>query len=96
MNFVMWYRVFGYNLFPFSYRYSWTADSVLQDKLRWTREPQLGDLIPLESKRNSTSMSDRKRLIIGHNVGFDRSFVKEQYFIQVSLCSEGITQTILN
>ncbi|KAK7109098.1 DNA polymerase subunit gamma-1-like isoform X2 [Littorina saxatilis] len=64
--------------------YSWTADCVLQDKLRWAAEPQLSDLIPMETKRNSTALASKKRLIIGHNVGFDRSFVKEQYLIQGS------------
>ena len=64
-------------------RYSWTADCVLEDKLHWTPEPQLADLIPLETKRNSTALANHKRLVIGHNVGFDRSFVKEQYLVQV-------------
>ena len=58
---------------------------MLQDKLRWTPEPELADLIPLETKRGSTTLAGHKRLVIGHNVGFDRSFVKEQYLIQVSV-----------
>ncbi|XP_076462346.1 DNA polymerase subunit gamma-1-like [Babylonia areolata] len=64
--------------------YSWTAESVVQDKLRWQREPGLGDLIPLETGRSSTSLPHKRRLVIGHNVSFDRSFVKEQYLIQGS------------
>nr|KAG5714277.1 hypothetical protein BaRGS_018494 [Batillaria attramentaria] len=53
--------------------------------MRWNKEPQLSDLIPLETKRNATTVPASKavkRLIIGHNVSFDRSFVKEQYLIQ--------------
>lgn len=67
-------------------RYSWTSDFVLQDRLHWTKEPQISDLIPLETKQKSFSAPSgqwKKRLVIGHNVGFDRSFIKEQYLIQV-------------
>lgn len=47
---------------------------------------QLGDLIPLESKRDQgDEFNRRKRLIVGHNVAFDRSYVKEQYFLEVRL-----------
>lgn len=70
----------------FIIRYSWTSEYVLENKLRWTTEPQLSDLIPLETKQNSVVAPNsqwKKRLIVGHNVGFDRSFVKEQYLIQV-------------
>ncbi|KAK6166464.1 hypothetical protein SNE40_023149 [Patella caerulea] len=68
--------------------YSWCSDYVVENKFRWSDEPKLSDLIPLETKRNSTITSNKnKKLIIGHNVGFDRSFVKEQYFIQKSKAS---------
>ena len=41
----------------------------------------MSDLIPLETGPGSTDSSGgRLRLVIGHNVGFDRSFVKEQYY----------------
>lgn len=47
----------------------------------------LEDLIPLESSTEQHGPDKKRwqdRLIIGHNVGFDRSFVKEQYYLQVS------------
>ncbi|CAG5123153.1 unnamed protein product, partial [Candidula unifasciata] len=65
--------------------YSWVSDYVLEDKFRWAKTPQLKDLIPLETKQGTLSPPGGKwdpRLVIGHNVGFDRSFVKEQYMIQ--------------
>ena len=63
------------------------SDYVLEDKFRWASEPHLQDLIPLETKLGKTTPPLGKwepRLIIGHNVGFDRSFVKEQYLVQVN------------
>ena len=39
--------------------------------------------IPFDTKKNSESAN--KKLIIGHNVGFDRSYVKEQYYLEVGL-----------
>lgn len=65
--------------------YSWVSDYVIEDKFRWDSEPHLQDLIPLETKLGRTSPplgKWQRRLVIGHNVGFDRSFVKEQYFTQ--------------
>ena len=68
-------------------RYSWCSEAVIKDKFRWSRNPQLCDLIPLESspeEHGSNLKSNQKKVIIGHNVGFDRSFVKEQYYIEVN------------
>ena len=59
----------------------------MDDRYRWSKQPELNDLIPLETKRGASTPPGgkwQKRLIVGHNVGFDRSFVKEQYFIQVN------------
>jgi DNA polymerase III epsilon subunit-like protein len=47
------------------------------------------DLIPLEIPGSEP----RERIVIGHNVSFDRSFVREQYYIDVS-CN--ILNTILS
>lgn len=43
---------------------------------------QINDLIPLESK-DACQRKAQKRIVIGHNVGFDRSFIKEQYLLEV-------------
>uniref|UniRef100_A0A2C9KDE8 DNA polymerase subunit gamma-1 n=1 Tax=Biomphalaria glabrata TaxID=6526 RepID=A0A2C9KDE8_BIOGL len=68
-----------------SHWYSWVSDYLLEDKFRWSKRPQLKDLIPLETNPDSMLPPDGKwlpGLVIGHNVGFDRSFVKEQYFTE--------------
>ncbi|CAI9719229.1 DNA polymerase subunit gamma-1-like [Octopus vulgaris] len=67
------------------YWYSWCSDYLIEDKFKWSPQPQMEDLIPLESKSSQKSMKQnmlKKRIIVGHNVGFDRSFVKEQYYIK--------------
>ncbi|CAL1528194.1 unnamed protein product, partial [Lymnaea stagnalis] len=65
--------------------YSWVSEFVIQDKFRWISKPKIKDLIPLETLPDSIAPPTGEwlpRLIIGHNVGFDRSFVKEQYLIE--------------
>ena len=42
----------------------------------------LDDLIPFESK-DLNNRKKKQRIVVGHNVGFDRSYIKEQYFLQV-------------
>ncbi|XP_048734786.1 DNA polymerase subunit gamma-1-like [Ostrea edulis] len=67
--------------------YSWCSEAVLMDKFRWTKNPRMSDLIPLESspKEHSSHLAgNQKKIVIGHNVGFDRSFIKEQYNIKKS------------
>jgi len=58
---------------------------VVEDKFRWaSKDITLDDLIPLETEPQSVPLrTGPQRLVIGHNVAFDRSFVKEQYFVQV-------------
>jgi hypothetical protein len=50
-------------------------------------------LIPFESQKEAERLS-KKRLIIGHNVGFDRSYIKEQYFLKVCLLIFKIKNTL--
>lgn len=67
--------------------YSWCSDRLVKDTLRWKNNITTVDLIPLESRiQNEQTMQDPEvpRLVIGHNVGFDRSFIKEQYYIKGS------------
>ena len=45
---------------------------------------QFNDMIPLESP-DSATRKKTKRAVIGHNVGFDRSFIREQYYLDVIL-----------
>lgn len=55
--------------------YSWTSPRLLNntDKSNINLKLTINDLIPFEPSL------DREKLIIGHNVGFDRSFLRDQY-----------------
>lgn len=64
--------------------YSWCSDYLVTDKFHWTADIRLSDLIPLETTSGSDNASEQHRLVIGHNVAFDRTFVKEQYYIRKS------------
>ncbi|XP_052279468.1 DNA polymerase subunit gamma-1-like isoform X1 [Dreissena polymorpha] len=68
------------------YWYSWCSDYLVADKFRWASKGiELDDLIPLETRLGSTSgISSTPRLVMGHNVAFDRSFVREQYLLKKS------------
>ena len=48
-------------------------------------EPKL--YIPLEipDGQDWRQVEWKERLIVGHSVGYDRSFIKEQYYIKVRL-----------
>lgn len=63
--------------------YSWCSPRIFKS------HPQkhfgVDSLIPLEERQNgSTHPNDSPRVIIGHNVSYDRARVKEQYFTEES------------
>ncbi|KAH7972423.1 hypothetical protein HPB52_012071 [Rhipicephalus sanguineus] len=55
---------------------------LVGERFRWKERVRLSDLIPLE--RTTGLEKSPARVIVGHNVGFDRSFVREQYAIEGS------------
>ncbi|CAG9861793.1 unnamed protein product [Phyllotreta striolata] len=68
--------------------YSWVSPSVLEGicKPVTTHQYSLSSLIPLESndKETGIKLSEYQRkpkVIIGHNVSYDRSKIKEQYWL---------------
>lgn len=61
--------------------YSWCSERLITNNFT-NVGPDLNDMIPLEGSDVSQRIK-KKRVVIGHNVGFDRSFVKEQYFKEV-------------
>ncbi len=63
--------------------YSWCSDIFFQDDFNGKTPIELTDLITLESP-DSDVRKRQKRVVIGHNVGFDRSFIKEQYYLEVN------------
>lgn len=72
-------------------RYSWCSKRLIEERYTWSNQLNISDLIPLETPKNSVRPPGnrwKERLIVGHNVSFDRSFIKEQYLLKVK-CSKG-------
>ena len=70
----------------FTLRYSWCSGALfLEHDFKETDNAlSLNDLIPFESNDPEVRKKTH-RIVVGHNVGFDRSFIKEQYFSEVNL-----------
>ncbi|NWI71039.1 DPOG1 polymerase, partial [Todus mexicanus] len=67
--------------------YSWCSRRLLEQRYSWSSHLTLADLIPLESAAGSSCAGRQdwpERVVVGHNVAFDRAFIKEQYLIQGS------------
>ncbi|XP_073687573.1 DNA polymerase subunit gamma-1 [Garra rufa] len=67
--------------------YSWCSKRLIEDRYTWSSDLTLADLIPLETPANSTQLRSgewKERLVVGHNVSFDRAHIKEQYLLKGS------------
>ncbi|KAM7002763.1 DNA polymerase subunit gamma-1 [Tautogolabrus adspersus] len=67
--------------------YSWCSKRLIEERYTWSNQLTLADLIPLETSLNSARPPEgqwKEKLIVGHNVSFDRSYVKEQYLLKGS------------
>lgn len=67
-------------------RYSWCSRRLVEERYSWTSQLSPADLIPLEVPAGASGPPQREwqeRLVVGHNVCFDRAHVREQYLIQV-------------
>ncbi|KAM4677002.1 DNA polymerase subunit gamma-1 [Discoglossus pictus] len=67
--------------------YSWCSKRLIEDRYTWSSQLSLSDLISLESSINSNCINKQnwtERLVVGHNVSFDRAYIKEQYLIKGS------------
>ncbi|XP_074533361.1 DNA polymerase subunit gamma-1 [Halichoeres trimaculatus] len=67
--------------------YSWCSKRLIEERYSWSNQLTLADLIPLETPLNSARPPGgqwKEKLIVGHNVSFDRSFIKEQYLLKGS------------
>lgn len=68
-------------------RYSWCSKRLIEDRYTWSSDLTLSDLIPLETPENSSQPRGavwQERLVVGHNVSFDRAHIKEQYLLKGS------------
>lgn len=64
----------------YSIRYTWCSSSFFEENFDPYRPLGIDDLIPFEDKKDRGQFSEKKRVLVGHNVSFDRSYVKEQYY----------------
>ncbi|KAI2648511.1 DNA polymerase subunit gamma-1 [Labeo rohita] len=67
--------------------YSWCSKRLIEERYTWSSDLTMADLIPLETPANSTQPQAgkwRERLVVGHNVSFDRAHIKEQYLLKGS------------
>ncbi|XP_020637366.3 DNA polymerase subunit gamma-1 [Pogona vitticeps] len=64
--------------------YSWCSRRLLEQRYTWSSQLTLSDLIPLETGSHLGKQDWCERLVVGHNVSFDRAHIKEQYLIQGS------------
>uniref|UniRef100_A0A8D0TRY8 DNA polymerase subunit gamma-1 n=2 Tax=Sus scrofa TaxID=9823 RepID=A0A8D0TRY8_PIG len=67
--------------------YSWCSRRLVEERYSWTSQLSPADLIPLEVPAGASGPPQREwqeRLVVGHNVCFDRAHVREQYLIQIS------------
>lgn len=60
-------------------RYTWCSSSFFEENFDPDRPLGIDDLIPFEGKKDRGQL-EKKRVLVGHNVSFDRSYVKEQYY----------------
>ncbi|KAM3927414.1 DNA polymerase subunit gamma-1 isoform 2-T2 [Leptodactylus fuscus] len=67
--------------------YSWCSRRLIEERYTWSNQMSLSDFIPLETSVKSNALSKpswTERLVVGHNVSFDRAHIKEQYLIKGS------------
>ncbi|KAJ1179987.1 hypothetical protein NDU88_005215 [Pleurodeles waltl] len=67
--------------------YSWCSRRLIEDRYSWSSQLTLSDLIPLETAINTNYPAKHnwtERLVVGHNVSFDRAHIKEQYLLKGS------------
>lgn len=87
--------------------YAWVSQSLLDESNRpiTNQHYLLDDLIPMEAKSKSYNFGPelrKPRIVVGHNVSFDRSRIREQYYFEKTgtrfvdtmsfhICVSGIT-----
>uniref|UniRef100_A0A4W5KQM5 DNA polymerase subunit gamma-1 n=1 Tax=Hucho hucho TaxID=62062 RepID=A0A4W5KQM5_9TELE len=73
-------------------RYSWSSKCLIEERYSWSSQLMPADLIPLETRTTLSTPPPpggqrREKLIVDHNVSFDRSYIKEQYLLKGSKAS---------
>ena len=68
--------------------YSWVSERLVAGENFFAgtgTSATLEELIPMESKMEDIEGNTQERLIIGHNVSYDRARIRDQYLIEASL-----------
>ncbi|KAK2724481.1 hypothetical protein QYM36_001099 [Artemia franciscana] len=61
--------------------YLWCSENLVNSQTNLSKNHySLDDMIPIESQHGK--IEKKERLIIGHNVGFDRARIREQYLLE--------------
>ena len=68
--------------------YSWVSEKLTSEQDFARTEVTLEGLIPLETTPTSQPVIWKEKLVVGHNVCYDRARVKEQYLIKVIVCPD--------
>ncbi|XP_028679587.1 DNA polymerase subunit gamma-1 [Erpetoichthys calabaricus] len=67
--------------------YSWCSKRLIEERYTWSSQLTLTDLIPMETMLNAIQPPNGQwceRLVVGHNISFDRAYIKEQYLLKGS------------
>ncbi|XP_043934146.1 DNA polymerase subunit gamma-1 [Protopterus annectens] len=67
--------------------YSWCSKRLIEERYTWSSELSLADLIPMDTSLNNNPPAKGdwlEKLVVGHNISFDRARIKEQYLIKGS------------
>ena len=75
------------------HRYSWCSRRLLEQRYSWGPRLALHDLVPLEG--TGRQQEGGERVVVGHNVAFDRAFIREQYLVQVSARGRAASAALL-
>ncbi len=68
--------------------YSWVSERLVAGENFFAgvgTSATMKELIPMESKIEDKEGNTQERLIVGHNVSYDRARIREQYLIEVGL-----------
>lgn len=71
----------------YKYWYSWTSPDLIESRNATNPHSTVTNMIPIESKaddssENFTNYLKKPKIIVGHNVSYDRARIKEQYWLE--------------
>lgn len=68
--------------------YSWTSEKLWNEKLQVKEEEDVYDyLIPIRDASTNAEFRQQPLIVVGHNVGFDRQYIKDEYTEATKFCT---------